>query len=92
MTVRIKWGILGNATIARKCVIGAIQKSRNGMVHALATRSPADAAKVAAKNGIKKIYDGYDAVLADPAVDAVSESYASSLDAKGFVGRQACVV
>ena len=71
MTVRIKWGILGNATIARKCVIGAIQKSRNGLVHALATRSPADAGAVAAKNGIKKIYEGYDAVLADPAVDAV---------------------
>ncbi len=71
MTNRIKWGILGNATIARKCVIGAIQKSRNGRVHVLATRSPADAAEVAAKNGIKNIYDDYEAVLADPAVDAV---------------------
>jgi predicted dehydrogenase len=71
MTDRVRWGILGNATIARKCVIGAIQKSRNGLVHALATRSPADAAAVVAKNGIKNVYDGYDAVLADPAVDAV---------------------
>ena len=71
MTNRVSWGILGNATIARKCVIGAIQKSRNGLVHALGTRSPADAAEVAAENGIGNIYDGYDAVLADPAVDAV---------------------
>ena len=71
MTNRIRWGILGNATIARKCVIGAIQKSRNGLVHALGTRSPADAAAVAAKNGIGNVYEGYDAVLADPAVDAV---------------------
>ena len=71
MTVRIRWGILGNATIARKCVIGAIQKSRNGTVHALGTRSPDGAAAVAAKNGIGKVYDNYDAVLADPAVDAV---------------------
>ena len=71
MTDRIRWGILGNATIARKCVIGAIQKSRNGLVHALATRSQPDAAKVAAKNGIRNVYDGYDALLADPAVDAV---------------------
>ena len=71
MTDRIRWGILGNATIARKCVIGAIQKSRNGLVHALGTRSPADAAEVAAENGIGNVYDGYDAVLADPAVDAV---------------------
>ena len=71
MTDRIRWGILGNATIARKCVIGAIQKSRNGLVHALATRSPPDAAEVAAENGIRNVYDGYDALLADPAVDAV---------------------
>ena len=71
MKDRIRWGILGNATIARKCVFGAIQKSRNGLVHALATRSPADAAEVVAENDIKHVYDSYDAVLADPAVDAV---------------------
>ena len=71
MTDRIRWGILGNATIARKCVIGAIQKSRNGLIHALATRTPADAAEVIAKNRIRNVYDDYDAVLADPAVDAV---------------------
>ena len=57
--------------IARKCVIGAIQKSRNGIVHALATRSPADAAQVASDNDIGKVYAGYDALLADPDVDAV---------------------
>ena len=71
MTDRIRWGILGNATIARKCVIGAIQKSRNGLIHAIATRTPADAAEVIAKNRIRNVYDDYDAVLADPAVDAV---------------------
>ncbi len=68
---RIRWGILGNATIARKCVIGAIQKSRNGLVHALATRSPAGAAEVVAQNEIRHVYDSYEALLADPAVDAV---------------------
>jgi predicted dehydrogenase len=57
--------------IARKCVIGAIQKSRNGRVHVLATRSPADAEEVVAKNAIRHVYDSYDAVLADPAIDAV---------------------
>ena len=48
------------------------QKSRNGLVHVLATRSPADAAEVVAKNGIRNVYDGYDAVLADPAVGKMS--------------------
>jgi predicted dehydrogenase len=71
MRDRIRWAILGNATIARKCVIKAIQKSRNGLVHALATRSPANAVEVVAKNGIRHVYDDYDAMLADPAVDVV---------------------
>ena len=71
MTDQIKWGILGNAMIARKCVIGAIQKSCNGRVHALATRSPGKAAEVASENGIGKVYDSYDALLADSEVDAV---------------------
>lgn len=71
MTDQVRWGILGNATIARKCVIGAIQKSRNGLVHALATRSPADAAEVVAENNVRNIYDDYDGLLADPVVDAV---------------------
>ena len=71
MSDKIRWGILGNATIARVCVIPAIQKSRNGVVHALATRSPENAAAVAKDNGISNILDSYDALLADPAIDAV---------------------
>ena len=71
MADQIKWGILGNAMIARKCVIGAIQKSCNGRVHALATRSPDNASEVASENGIGKVYDSYDALLADSEVDAV---------------------
>ncbi len=71
MTNRINWGVLGNATIARKCVIPAIQKSRNGRVHALASRSPDDARNVVTENNIARVYDNYDAVLADPHIDAV---------------------
>jgi predicted dehydrogenase len=71
MTAKIRWGVLGNATVARKCVIPAIQKSGSGRVHALATQRPADAAFVAAENQIERIYDRYEALLEDPAVDAV---------------------
>jgi predicted dehydrogenase len=67
----VKWGILGNATIAGKCVIPAIQKSSNGTVHAVGTRSPENAAHVARAHTVPHVYDNYDAVLADPAVDAV---------------------
>ena len=68
---RIKWGVLGNALIARKCVIPAIQKSRNGTINALGTRSPTTADVVAKKNRIRQVYDTYEAVLQDPAIDAV---------------------
>jgi len=71
MSERVKWGVLGNANIARVCVIPAIQKSRNGTVHALATRSPERAWPVAAEHGIEHIYDGYDALLEDPDIEAI---------------------
>ena len=71
MAEAIKWGVMGNATIARVCMIPAIQKSSNGCVHALATRSPSQARQVAADHQIDQIYDSYDALLADAATDAV---------------------
>lgn len=71
MTDKIRWGVLGNATVARRCVIPAIQKSRNGLVHALATLRPANADLVMADNHIERIYDRYEALLEDPAIDAV---------------------
>ena len=71
MAERIRWGILGNANIARKCVLPAMQNSRNGRVLALGTRNPAAAAPLAAQQGIGRIYEGYEAVLVDPDIDAV---------------------
>lgn len=71
MAERIAWGILGNANIARVCVIPAIQKSRNGRVHALATRSPENARQVTSKHHIEHVYDTYETLLADPEIDAV---------------------
>ncbi len=71
MGTEVQWGILGNATIARKCVIGAIQKSRNGSVRALASQTPDAAQKTATQHGIPLVHDRYEAVLEDPAVTAV---------------------
>jgi xylose dehydrogenase (NAD/NADP) len=68
---RTKWGVVGNARIARVCVIPAIQKSQNSTVHALATRSPEHARQVAAQHTIPTVYDRYDALLADPEIDVV---------------------
>ena len=71
MAEAVKWGVMGNANIARVCVIPAIQKSCNGNVHSLATRSPARAQEVAADHQIGQVYGSYDALLADPAIDVI---------------------
>jgi predicted dehydrogenase len=71
MAERIRWGILGNATIARKCVIPAIAESTNGLLLAFGTRNPRNAREAADRHGIERIYDTYEAVLEDPEVDAV---------------------
>jgi predicted dehydrogenase len=71
MARQINWGVLGNAQIARVCVIPAMQKSRNGKVHGLATRFPEQGRQVVAENHITQVYGSYDDLLADPAIDAV---------------------
>jgi predicted dehydrogenase len=71
MASKLAWGVLGNATIARKCVIPAIQKSRNGAVSALATRSAEQARTTADTHGIETVYEDYEALLEDPQIDIV---------------------
>ena len=62
---------MGNARIARVCVIPAIQKSRNGTVIALATASPDRSKQTVAENHIGRVYRDYDALLKDASIDAV---------------------
>lgn len=68
MTVR--WGILGNANIARAAVAPAIAAAEGNVVAAVGSRS-AERARALAEPYGARAYAGYDAVLADPAVDAV---------------------
>ncbi len=67
----VHWGVLGNATIARKCVLPAMAKARNGRVQVLATRRPGAAAEMARRFHIARVVERCDDVLDDPAVDAV---------------------
>ncbi|MGA8179603.1 MAG: Gfo/Idh/MocA family oxidoreductase, partial [Desulfobacterales bacterium] len=71
MNSSIKWGILGNATIARKCMIPAIFNSANGRIQALASRNPEKAESLATKYNIPRLYSHYDAVIEDTQVDVV---------------------
>lgn len=67
----LAWGVLGTASIARKKVIPAIQRSQLGRVKAIASRSQATAEVVARELDIEKPYGSYEALLADPEIEAV---------------------
>ena len=51
----LRWGILGNATIAKRCVMPAIAASANGRIRALATGRPEEAGEEVVTNSIEKL-------------------------------------
>ena len=66
----IRWGILGPGSIA-KVFVNGLRFSRTGKAEAVASRSLARAEALAEPFGIPKRYDSYEALLADPDIDAV---------------------
>ncbi|MHC8493654.1 Gfo/Idh/MocA family protein [Thalassospira sp. SM2505] len=72
MTKRqINWGILSTAQIGLEKVIPAIQKSKSSNVLGIASRSAARSARAANDLGIQKSYASYEALIADPDIDAI---------------------
>jgi predicted dehydrogenase len=67
----VRWGVLGTASIGTRQVIPAMQLGRYSSVAAIASRDLAKARAVAAQFGIPQAHGSYDALLADPGVDAV---------------------
>ncbi|HEV8033332.1 Gfo/Idh/MocA family oxidoreductase [Yoonia sp.] len=67
----LRWGILGAANFAEKHMGPAIHAARGAELVALATSSPEKAAGFQAFAPGIRIHDSYDALLADPAIDAV---------------------
>src|SRR6201995_2773293 len=74
----IRWGILSTARINRKFIAGARQSSTVEIL-AVASRNRDSAERYAADNGIDRAYGGYDALLADPDIDAVYISLPNSM-------------
>jgi predicted dehydrogenase len=68
---KIRWGVLGVAKIAIDKVIPAIQRGALGEVTAIASRDHARATEAASALGIPKAHGSYDALLADPEIDAI---------------------
>ena len=67
----LRWGILSTADIARKKVIPAMRKAARCEITAIASRDAGRAQAVAAELAIPVTHSSYDALLADPDVDAV---------------------
>jgi predicted dehydrogenase len=74
-------GILGAANIAR-AFIAAVRGSPKVDVAAVASRDPARAAAFARDNGVARVHATYDALLADPAIEAVYVPLANTLHAQ----------
>lgn len=67
----IRWGILGAAKFAREHMAPAIRLAGNADLVALATSDPARAAPFTAIAPGLRVHASYEALLADPGVDAV---------------------
>lgn len=71
MPEKVRWGILGAARIASVKVIPAMQRGAWSQVSAIASRDIDKARRVAADLGIPKAYGSYEALLADPEIEAI---------------------
>ena len=71
MNDKVRWGVLGCASIAVNKVIPAMQRSEQCDVVAIGSRDAGRAAATAAELGIPRSYGSYDDVLDDPIVEAV---------------------
>ena len=67
---KVSWGILSTAGISTRVCL-AIQGSHNSEVVAVASRSLEKASEWAKTHGVPTAYGSYEALLADPAIDAV---------------------
>jgi xylose dehydrogenase (NAD/NADP) len=75
----IRWGILGYARIAELSVMPAIVRATGAELFAVASRDPAKLAACQAKFGVQRLHSSYEALLADPEVDAVYVPLPNSL-------------
>jgi predicted dehydrogenase len=68
---KVKWGVLGAARIARMKVIPAMLRGEMSEVVAIASREERTAKAAAADLGVLKAYGSYEALLADPEIEAI---------------------
>jgi predicted dehydrogenase len=68
---KVVWGVLSTAKIGRDRVLPGMNKSALLEIRAMASRSEATARKAADALGIPIVYGSYEALLADPDIEAI---------------------
>src|SRR6266852_2985829 len=68
---KLRWGVLGVASIAVQKGIPAMQRGKDSQITAIASRNLAKARKAARNLKIPKAYGSYEELLADPEIDAI---------------------
>ncbi len=68
---KVRWGVLSTANIGTEKVLPAMQQGQLCEIAALASRSQATGQAAATRLGIPKVYGSYEALLADPEIDAI---------------------
>jgi predicted dehydrogenase len=70
---KLRWGVLSTADIGQRKWIPGVRRApqQRGEIVAIASRDGATAARVATDLGIPRAHDSYEALLADPEVEAV---------------------
>lgn len=70
MSKKVRWGLLSTANINR-ALLGPLQQSERSELVAVASRNGEKAKAYAAEHGIPKAHGSYEALLADPEIDAI---------------------
>src|SRR2546422_5295627 len=77
----LRFGILGAARIAPMALVRPAQRVPEASVLAVAARDPERARRFAARHGIPRVHPSYDALLADPEIDAIYNPLPNALHA-----------
>ena len=70
MAKKVRWGLLSTANI-NKALLGPLRQAERSELVAVASRDQAKAQAYAQEHGIARAYGSYEALLADPEVDAI---------------------
>ena len=79
MIDRLRWGVLGTGNIARQFADGGLASGGRSLIAAVGSRSAEAARAFGEPRQIRTVHPSYDALLADPGVDAIYNSLPNSL-------------